>query len=454
MEVISRFVTILSERDGVSSVDQWGNGYLHALCSNPKVAVNVLEGLVLMLPSQCVLRRNGLRLLPIQYIEAIHCYPTQCMVRLEAMMETARNLEITEIDADSGGVSDIKMTETKVEDDAVDGDGSGSETKEDFDVDPTEKKTVRESKGERQRRLLAMKWYFGCRAMKPIGGTELFMDSVETLDVVINAKGQISWFQVRGIMMLRCTSTSQRVVHLLTNDLRNWRCGQRTVKQLQSRSTSMRCVHLEAVAFDPAVNVNTWTRRRQIAVSPPRGSRIVAMSYRMTRKYLDFHCIPFRCFCDIRYLDSLRSVHCKITFQNHDNVMCAAPRYTAKVTVPLIPSKGGDIGNVMNSDGAVEVMEDSLIWSIGNVQQREPMVLEFDILNVDHRGVLDEWLLNEEIMQRPRVRVQFRFVSDHLFSGFNVEGYSAYDLDGKEADSLEIWKRKQALSGLCFVEMA
>merc|ERR1711923_330356 len=101
------------------------------------------------------------------------------------MMETARNLEITEIDDDSGGVPDIKMTETKVADDAVDGDGSGSETKEDFDVDPTEKrlniqstKMVKESKGERQRRLLAMKWYLGCRAMKPIGGAELFMDSV------------------------------------------------------------------------------------------------------------------------------------------------------------------------------------------------------------------------------------------------------------------------------------
>ena len=253
-------------------------------------------------------------------------------------------------------------------------------------------------------------------------------------------------------MALRSDSASQRVVHLLTNDVRNWRCCHRSVKELQS--ASMRCVHLEAASFDPAVNVNGWARRRQIEVAPPRGVRIVLMSYRMTRKYLDSNSIPFRCFCSVRYLESTQMVRCKLTFQHHSNGQCLAPRFAAKLTVPLMPQKRADTLNVEASDGDVELSDNVAVWSIANVQQWEPMVLRFDIVNVESRRLLDEWLLPKEVAQRPLIQVRFRFVSEHSFSGFNVEGYSAYDLQGEEVPSLQIWKRKQALSGLCLVEMA
>ncbi len=142
-------------------LDVWGNGYVHALCLNPKLSADALHRVTAVLRAQCgavkihrdVLRRNALDLLPIQYIEANGCFPTQSVQRMEAMMESARSVDTAVGDNDDG---------------------------------------------KRYRRLLAMRWYFEWRAMKrPFSAEEAVLDLVEALDVVMNGRGQIEWFQVR-----------------------------------------------------------------------------------------------------------------------------------------------------------------------------------------------------------------------------------------------------------------
>ena len=309
-----------------------------------------------------------------------------------------------------------------------------------------------EKKREKQLRLLKQMWFYDGRSTKPFGHEELFFDFVEEVDCVFNKFGQISWFQIRGILTFKSNLSEKALIHLLTNDLRNWRYSNMSLKKLQK--SQIKYINLEHTSFHRCINIHGWTKRRQIYFIPPNGVQIVLLSYRITQKYLDSSIIPFRCYTSINYIQNKKMVKFKITFQNHLNSLMVTPRYIAKLMIPFIDGKRHFIENIITNNGIYEYCKDNkhIIWNIDDVSQFEPMNFEFDILNIQSRSELNEWL-KPNVGIKPVINVEFKFISEYLFSKLNIESYSAHDRNDK-IKRLRIWKRKQSKNGNCSIELS
>merc|ERR1712228_1150747 len=311
--------------------------------------------------------------------------------------------------------------------------------------DDEEDEKKKESKKEKQLRLLKEKWYFDARSMKSFASNGIFFDFIECIDCVFNKFGQISWFQIRGAVVFKSELSENCMLHLLTNDLRNWRYSNMSAKKLIS--SKIKYINLEHTSFASCVNIHGWTKQRQIYFMPPNDKQFVLLSYRITEKYLESDIVPFRCYTSINYVEDKQTVRLRITFQN--NLHCEH-RYIAKLNIPYIIGKRDNIYDVTVSHGVYDI-DDEVVWNIFDVSQYEPMIFEYFIGSIDDETVLSEWLLHNST-SNPVINIQFKFISDFLFSGFNVEKYTVLDMNNKLKD-VRILDRMQSINGQCVVEL-
>eukprot|EP01083_Nonionella_stella_P081673 225130_1 len=500
--IIDQFIEIYTQKQEkplTEYIDCWGNSLVHSICINPTLSVDILTYFVSLFPVQSVLSKNELKLKPIHYIEANHCYPQRLLQRLETMMNIAKSKAIEETAAIETTISTSKKRESKsglfkivvttfddekhsgyspiprhtptddtfayekmemkrieeVEEDDEEEEKNIKQIKDiEIEIEETKQDTMirvpPEKKRDKQLRLLKQIWFYDGRVTKPFGREELFFDFIECIDCVFNKFGQIAWYQIRGMITFRCDVSEHVLLHLLTNDLRNWRYSNMSIKKLQTERMSY--VNLEYTSFHPCVNIHGWSKRRQIYLIPPNGVQLVLLSYRITSKYLESNIIPFRCYTSINYIESAHSVAFKIIFQN--NMNASHPRYIAKLHIPFMDGTRRDIEHIITNNGSYEYSDDEcIIWSIDNVSQFEPMMFEFTIHNISNKQILTDWLSrNRSNGTKPVINIEFKFISTYLFSKFNVEQYTAHDKN-ENIKVLRIWKRKQAMNGKCIVQL-
>ncbi|KAH9297699.1 hypothetical protein KI387_029381, partial [Taxus chinensis] len=219
---------------------------------------------------------------------------------------------------------------------------------------------------------------------------EVFLDIVESVNLLMSSKGSVLRCDVTGKILMKCFLSGMPDLKLGLND----KIGLEKESQIKARPTrSGKTIELDDVTFHQCVNLTRFNSEKTVSFVPPDGE-FELMKYRITEGVS----LPFRVLPTIKELGRTR-LEVNVKVKSAFGVKMFAMGVVVKVPVPKQTAKANF--QVTTGRAKYNASIDSLVWKIRKFpgQTEATMSAEVELIST---------MVEKKAWTRPPIQMEFQ----------------------------------------------
>ncbi|XBH63798.1 hypothetical protein VPH35_117692 [Triticum aestivum] len=240
---------------------------------------------------------------------------------------------------------------------------------------------------------------------------EVFLDIVESVNLLMSSKGSVLRCDVTGKILMKCFLSGMPDLKLGLND----KIGLEKEAQLKSRpSKSGKTIELDDVTFHQCVNLTRFNSEKTVSFVPPDGE-FELMKYRITEGVN----LPFRVLPTIKELGRTR-MEINVKVKSVFGAKMFALGVVVKVPVPKQTAKTSF--QTTSGKAKYNASIDSLVWKIRKFPGQTEATMSAEVELISTMG-------EKKLANRPPIQMEFQ-VPMFTASGLRVRFLKVWEKSG------------------------